>query len=452
MRGKALSDDYITEGSILKGMLLFFLPIMCGTLLQQLYNTADAIIIGRALGKEALAAVGGSSGRITSLLVNFFVGVSSGAAVIVAQYFGAGNKPQLRRSIYTGVLLALASGCTVMILGLTLRVPLLTAMNTTADTIGLSAAYLGVYFLGMIPTILYNMGSGIMRAMGDSRRPLYYLIVCVAANVVFDMLFVLKFHWGVEGAAAATALSQVICAVLVLHALCRLPEEYRLRMERANFDPKALKRMLQIGLAAGTQGAMYSIANVVLQSAVNKLGTNSMAGWTAFNKIDDFYWPICGAIGTAVMTFVGQNYGAGKYDRMRRSIRVGMALHVSASLLASAILYTLRYQAIRLFVEGEPEVIEIGTQLMMICLAYALFSPTEVYSSAMRGVGNTLRPMLITVLSVCGLRLAYLWLYGFVHASNMVIAVIYPISWAAASTGFLLYYKFGDWMPKRKVE
>ena len=439
----------ITEGSIWKGMLLFALPIMLGSLLQQLYNTADAVIVGRALGKAALASVGGSSGRIANLLVNSFVALSSGASVIVAQHFGARDTRRVQRGICTAMLISVISGILLMILGIISARRLLVWMQTTPDTLDSSAVYLRVYFLGMVPTMLYNMGSGILRAMGDSKRPLYYLFVCVIANIGLDLLFVLVFHWGIAGAAAATALSQVVCAALVVHALRRLPEEHRLLYDREAIDRGILRRMLQIGLPAALQSAMYSIANIVLQVGINMLGTDSMAGWTAFNKFDDYYWPISNAIGIAVMTYVGQNFGAGNRERVHETIHKGLLLHLGVSALFSVIIFSGRYPMMRLFVGDDPEVIAIGAQIAaLIAPCYVLFTLVEVLSATMRGVGDAVIPAVITLVFTCVVRLIYLWGYAFSHNSNLTIAIIFPVSWTLTSIAFLIYYKSRKWMPK----
>lgn len=343
MENKVTARNPITEGCIWKGMLLFALPIMLGSLLQQLYNTADAVIVGRALGKAALASVGGSSGRITNLLVNAFVALSSGASVIVAQHFGARDTQRVRRSICTAMLLSVVCGILLTVLGITSARQLLVWMQTTPETLDASASYLRIFFLGMVPTMLYNMGSGILRAMGDSKRPLYYLFVCVVANIALDLLFVIVFQWGIEGAAAATALSQVVCAALVVRALRRLPEEQRLLYDREELDRGILRRMLHVGIPAALQSSMYGIANIVLQVGINMLGTDSMAGWTAFNKFDDYYWPISNAIGIAVMTYVGQNFGAGDRERVHESIHKGLLIHLTTSALFSVIIFSGRY-------------------------------------------------------------------------------------------------------------
>ena len=448
MEKHTLAKDHITEGVIWKEMLLFFVPIMLGTLLQQLYNAADAIIVGQALGKEALAAVGGSSTSIITLLVNFFVALASGASVVISQAYGAGRERRVREGIYCSMVLALACGAVLMVLGVVGARPLLELLHTTADTINDSADYLRVYFLGMIPTMLYNMGSGILRAMGDAKKPLLFLGVCIVANVGLDMLFVMVFHWGVVGAAAATALSQVMCSLMVLLVLSRLPENLRPRLRGERFNRLILYRMIQIGIPAGIQSSMYNIANMLVQSAINSLGTDAVAGWTAYRKIDDIYWPISNALGIAIMTFVGQNYGARKLERVKGSIRTGLCMHIAVSGFFSVATCLLRYPLIRLF-NDDPEVLRIGSEVaLMTCAFYALFSCTEVFSASMRGVGNALKPAVITLCTTCVVRVLYLWLYGFEHASNGVIAFCYPLTWGISSVAFLLYYRFGHWMPK----
>ena len=449
MENTAAARNPITEGCIWKGMLLFALPIMLGSLLQQLYNTADAVIVGRALGKAALASVGGSSARISNLLVNAFVALSSGASVIVAQHFGARDTQRVRRSVCTAMLLSVVCGLILTIVGVTSARQLLMWMQTTPETLDASASYLRIFFLGMVPTMIYNMGSGILRAMGDSKRPLYYLFVCVVANIALDLFFVLVLRWGIEGAAAATALSQVVCAALVVRALRRLPIEQRLLYDRDEIDRSILRRMLHIGIPAAIQSAMYGIANLVLQVAINMLGTDSVAGWTAFNRFDDYYWPISNAIGISIMTYVGQNFGAGNRERVHETIHKGLLIHLSISAVFSVITLTIRYPMMHLFVGDDPFVIAIGAQVALyIAPFYVIFTLVEVLSSVMRGVGDAVIPALITMVFTCGVRLLYLWGYVFSHNSNVTIAIIYPISWALTSIAFLIYYKSRKWMPK----
>ena len=450
MENKVTARNPITEGCIWKGMLLFALPIMLGSLLQQLYNTADAVIVGRALGKAALASVGGSSAasRIcssTPLSRSRRARASSSRSTSARGTRSAcagASAPPCCLSVVCGILLPRSSaspprgscscGC---------RPP---PRHSTPPP-----PTLRIFFLGMVPTMLYNMGSGILRAMGDSKRPLYYLFVCVVANIALDLLFVIVFQWGIEGAAAATALSQVVCAALVVRALRRLPEEQRLLYDREELDRGILRRMLRVGIPAALQSSMYGIANIVLQVGINMLGTDSMAGWTAFNKFDDYYWPISNAIGIAVMTYVGQNFGAGDRERVHESIHKGLLIHLTTSALFSVIIFSGRYPMMHLFVGDDPTVIAIGAQVTaLIAPCYVLFTLVEVLSATMRGVGDAVVPAAITMVFTCIVRLIYLWGYAFSHNSNLTIAVIYPISWVLTSIAFLLYYKSRKWMPK----
>ncbi len=433
-------------GTVWRQMLLFFFPIFLGTVFQQMYSMVDAAVLGRFVGKEALAAVGGSDAEVINLLVGFFVGLSSGAGVLVSQYFGARHREPLRSAVYTGILLSVVCGTFLMIAGQFVAPMILRAIHTPGDIFQYAVDYLRIYFLCMIPALIYNMGAGILRAVGDSRRPLYYLIVCCAVNIVLDLALV--FPLGTQGTALATCASQVVCAVLVLRALLRSQEDYRLQLRPAAYSGMQLRQMLRIGLPAGLQSSMYSFANVFLQSAINKLGTDSVAAWAAFRKVDSIYWPIAGALGITVMTFVGQNFGARQYDRLKQTVRTGLALDVLVTVVFSALALALRGPLIALF-NDDPEVLRIGRQLALIFGAtYILYPITEIYSSAMRGVGDSLLPSLMTVFGICGLRLAYLFLVVNRDASNVKIALSYPLTWGVTSLMFLIYYHRGRWLTR----
>ena len=445
---KTLAHDNIIEGAIWKKMLAFFLPIMFGTLLQQLYNMADTLIVSRFVGKQALAAVGGSSAIIINLLVNFFVALSSGASVIIAQHYGAENYDKVRRGVQNAILLAVTSGAFLTVAGILGARSLLTLLQTTPDTMEYSVDYLHYYFIGMIPAMIYNMGSGIMRAMGDPRKPLLFLTVSMFLNIGLDLLFVVVFEMAVIGAAVATTIAQAVSAVLVLLTLARLPAEIRPNLRRPQVSGDLLRRMLQIGLPSGCQSAMYNIANMVVQSAVNSLDTDVVAGWAAFRRIDDFYWPISSAIGVAVMTFVGQNYGAKRYTRVRESIRTGMKLHLMVSAFFSIMTMLMRYPVISIFAKGDMAVLMAGVEICLYtCPFYLFFSCTEIFAATMRAVGNAVKPTIITMCCVCLFRVAYLTVYGFAHASIFYIAVCFPVSWGLSSLVFLTYYKSRRWLP-----
>ncbi len=447
MKRSLIQPASMLEGPVMKNMLRFFLPIMLGTLLQQLYSTVDAVILGRFVGKTALAAAGGSAIVLISLLVGFFVGLASGASVVISQHAGAGEDEQVSQAVHTAMLLSVVIGAIMTAAGMLIAPMFLSALDTPEDTMQYSVDYLRWYFAGMIPSMIYNMGSGILRAMGDSKRPLYFLIVCVVVNTALDLLFVAVFRMEVAGAAIATSLAQLVCAALVLATLMKMPGCCRLEMKKLRFTRPLLGRMLYIGLPTGLQSTMYSVTNLLVQKAINLLGTDIVAAWSAVWKLDGVFWPISSAIGIAVMTFVGQNYGARNRERIFKCIRAGLIIHLCFSLLFSLGMYFTRGFTIALFVD-DPVVIEQGMQIVTyLAFFYPVFCCTEVFSSAMRGVGDAMRPTLLTLFGICVLRLVVLFTVTIPHLSNFTIALCYPITWSAASALFLIYYKFGPWLP-----
>ena len=289
-------------------LLLFFFPIVLGTFFQQLYNTADAIIVGKFVGKEALAAVGGTTGTLINLLVGFFVGLSSGASVIISQFYGARKADDVSRAVHTTMALAVTSGALLTVTGILFSEKVLWMMGTPAEVMEYAVTYIRIYFLGMIPSLIYNIGSGILRAVGDSRRPLFFLIAATMTNIVLDIVLVLGLNMGVAGAALATILSQVVSAVLVMFTLCRSPQVYRVQLKKIRFYGDMFNLIIRIGLPAGLQSV-----NLIIQATLNGFGTDTMAAYTAYGKIDGRYWMVINAFGVAITTFVGQNFGARLY-------------------------------------------------------------------------------------------------------------------------------------------
>ena len=442
MSKKDASVNQITEGVIWKQLLIFFFPIMLGTLFQQLYNTADAVVVGRFVGTKALAAVGGSTGQITNLIVNFFVSLASGATVIIARYYGAKNKKDLNDTLHTAAALSIVGGIITTIIGIALAPALLEMMKTPADVMPDSVTYLRTYFAGIIFVFIYNVGSAILRAVGDSTRPLYFLIVCCFINIFLDILLVVGFNMGVAGAAIATVISQVVSAVLVVHALIKSTDMYRLQPKEVRFHRFLLISIITIGLPAGIQSIMYNISNIIIQTSLNDLGTDTMAAYTAFGKIDAIYWMISGAFSVSIVTFIGQNYGAGKYDRMKKSVKVCLLLDFIASLLVSALLLLLGRYLLQLFTT-DPQVIEIGMEIIQIIApSYVLFIFIEILSSALRGMGNVLVPMIMTCTGVCILRILWIFLAVPCWPGVRTILMSYPISWGLTAVLFIIYYYF----------
>lgn len=442
MRVTAMSKNQITEGVIWKQLLFFFFPILLGTLFQQLYNTADTVVVGRFVGTQALAAVGGSTGQIVNLVVNFFVGLASGATVIVARYYGARDRIKLNNALHTAIALSIVGSIVTGIAGILLTPSLLKMMNTPADVIEGSTMYLRIYFAGIIFVFVYNIGSGILRAVGDSKRPLYFLIVCCFLNIFLDILFVVYLKLGVKGAAFATVISQAVSALLVILSLTKSVDIYRLRPNKIRFYKSLLIAIITIGLPAGLQSVMYGISNIIIQTSLNSLGTETVAAHTAFAKIDAIYWMISGAFSVSIITFIGQNYGARKFDRMKKSIKVCLLMDLIASLLLTTVMLLAGPYLLRLFTSDQ-EVIEIGMQIIhIIAPSYALFIFIEILSSFLRGMGNVVVPMLMTCGGVCVLRILWIFIFVRTHLSVTTILMSYPISWGFTAVLFIIYFMF----------
>ncbi len=437
----------ITEGVIWKQLLLFFFPILIGTFFQQLYNTVDTIIVGQFVGTEALAAVG-TTGTVINLLVGFFVGVASGATVIISQYFGANDRENLSKSVHTSMALAVAGGIVIMVFGIVTARPTMLAMGVPDDIMDDAVLYMNVYYLGIIGNLIYNIGTGVLRAIGDSRMPLYVLIVCCLANVVLDLLFVVVFHWGVFGVAFATILSQLISAVLLMIRLMGTQEEYRVELRKIRFHKDILKNVVRIGLPAGLQSVMYSFSNILIQASINSFGTTAIAAWAAIGKIDGFIWMVMNAFGIAVTTFAGQNFGARQYDRMKRCTRVGLGMCLGTIIALSALLFIFRYQLL-MFFTGDAEVVNIGAQFCLVLApSYFTFVFIEILSGAIRGAGEALQPMLITCIGVCGLRVVWILLVVPYWHTMQMVAMNYPVSWVITAVIFVIYYLRGKWLDR----
>ncbi len=439
---KASTTNQITEGTIWKQLLFFFFPILLGTLFQQLYNTADTLIVGRYVGTPALAAVGGSTGQIINLIVLFFVGLSSGSTVIIAQYYGARDQHHLNDALHTAIALSIVGGIIFGILGFIFTPWILRMMGTPTNIIEISTIYLRIYFSGLIFLFIYNVGSSILRAVGDSKRPLYFLIFSCFLNIFLDILFVVVFEMGVPGAGYATVTAQAISAVLVLIALKKSGDIYQLHFQRIRFHKLLLLSIITIGLPAGLQSLMFSLSNIIIQTAMNSLGTTTVAAHTAFAKIDALYWMVSGAFSVSIMTFIGQNYGAKKYDRMKKSVKVCLLMDIFVSIAMSCIMITGGSYLLRLFTT-DTAVIAIGMRIIhMICPCYILFVFIEILSSTLRGMGNVMIPMLMTCGGVCILRI--IWIL-FIIPNDLSITNIlasYPISWGSTAILFIIYFYF----------
>lgn len=432
----------LTEGSIWKQMLKFFFPIMFGTFFQQLYNTVDAIIVGRFVGSDALAAVGGSAGMIVNLIVGFFVGLTAGASVIVSQFFGSGDRQKVSKSMHTIYAFSIIGSVVISVVGYFFAPELLKMMSTPADIYEDSLLYLRVFLIGIVFMFVYNTGSALLRAIGDSRRPLNYLIICCIINIVLDILFVAGLQMGVFGAALATIIALAVSSILVTRALAKSKELCDFSIREIRIDWDTLKTQIYIGFPGGVQSSMYSLSNMILQVAVNKIGTDAAAAWTTLAKMDAIYWMVGGSLGTALTTIVGQNYGAGKMDRVKKSVNIGLGLYYAFSIVIVTVLMAFQRPLFSIFTDNQA-VLDIAVSAFSIMAPfYLLFSFIEIYSCALRGMGDVLIPMIMTMLGVCGFRVVWAIFIVPLNPSMELISWSYPVSWALTSACFIIYYNY----------
>lgn len=442
VKAETVKENKITEGVIWQQLLLFFFPILFGTFFQQLYNAADAMIVGQFVGKEALSAVGGGTGTIIQLLVGFFVGVSSGASVIISQYYGAKREEMVGYAVHTAIAFSILAGLVMMVCGIVAAPAVLRAMDTPADVLGPSILYIRIYFAGVIGNLIYNMGAGILRAVGDSKRPLYFLIASCLTNIVLDIVFVVLLKMGVAGAALATILSQALSAALVILVLMRTKDMHRLDIRKIGIDKRMFGRIIRIGLPAGLSSVMYSSSNVLIQSGINALGTDTVAAWTAYSKIDSIFWMIISAFGISATTFVGQNYGAGKNDRVRKGIRTCMGMSFFTTILISLLLYFFGIHFYSLFTK-DAAVVEIGIKMLRYLVpVYFTYVAIEIFSGSLRGVGDCWMPTVISCLGICVIRVLWNIFIVPLKPDMYTIMFSYPLTWTITSTMYILYYLF----------
>ena len=432
----------ITEGSIFGQLLLFFFPILFGTFFQQLYNTADAVVVGRFVGKQALAAVGGTTSTLINLMVGFFVGLSSGATVVISQYYGAKKADKVHWAVHTSVAFSVIGGVLFMAVGLVGARWALTAMHTPEDVMDHAVTYIRIYFLGMVPNLLYNMGAGILRAVGDSRRPLYFLIGSCFVNIILDVVLVAVLRMGVAGAALATISSQLFSAILVILCLTRTQDMYKVEWRKIRIDSRMLQRIIRIGIPAGMQSVMYNISNIIIQAGVNNLGTDNVTAWATYGKVDGLYWMMINALGISVTTFVGQNYGARRMDRVRKGAGACMVIGVVLTAIVSTALYFWGYLFIELFT-SDPQVQLISQSLIRFMVpTFITYITIEILSGTLRGVGDAWMPLIITGVGVCLVRVICI-IFALPHFNTILAAAFcYPMTWALTSAAFAVYYYF----------
>ena len=435
----------MTRGKPWRLITAFAIPVLLSQVFQQLYNTADALIVGRFLGDEALAAVS-SSGTLIFLIISFFTGMSMGASVTISRYFGAGDYARVSRAIHTNVLLAILCGIVLTVFGVALTPTFLRWMGTDPDVLPEAISYFRYYFFGILAVVMYNTCKGIMNALGDSRRPLYYLILSSLVNIVLDLLFIAVFHWGVWSAAAATTISQAVSMVLCLIHLTKKGTIYQVRLRDLRLDREMLGQIFRYGLPSGVQNSVIGFANVIVQSNINSFGKLAMAAYGAYSKLEGFAFLPVTSFTMSLTTYVSQNLGAGEYDRAKKGSRFGIITSLLLAELIGVLMYLFAPQLTAIFTET-PEVIALGVeQARTISLFYCLLAFSHAVASVCRGAGKAFVPMTIMLVFWCVVRITYITtVMHFVHDIQYIYWA-YPITWSLSSIVYLIYYHFSDWV------
>ncbi|MBR5094930.1 MAG: MATE family efflux transporter [Oscillospiraceae bacterium] len=435
----------MTEGPIASQILRFAAPLFLGNLFQQLYNTADALIVGNMLGSRALAAVS-ATGTLVFLIISLFVGISAGSGVLISRYFGAQDQEELEKAIHTNVAFSLTAGVLMTVIGVRFAPTLLRWMSTPEDVMDLSVTYIRIFFSGSMGLVLYNGLRGMMQAVGDSKDPLKYLIFCSCLNVVLDIIFIGVFHAGVGGAALATIISQFLSGLLCLRKLLLTDAEYRLDLRKVRFHWPTLELIVRYGLPSGIQNSVIAIANVVVQSNINAFGTMAVAGCGAYSKIEGFAFLPITSFTISLTTFVGQNLGAREYARARRGARFGLLCAIVAAETIGALVYLLAPLILRAFTR-DPEVLRYGIDKAHICsLFFCLLAASHGLAAILRGAGKAVIPMISMLTFWCVIRVSFLHFMVPVYNSIDTVNWVYPLTWGLSTLFLTVYYWRADWI------
>ncbi|MBR5947378.1 MAG: MATE family efflux transporter [Clostridia bacterium] len=430
----------LTGGSIGKSLIFFFIPILAGTWFQQLYNAVDAAIVGRFVGSEALAAVGGSAALILNLFIGFFIALSTGATVVISHIFGANEDGELGRATGTATAFSLLFGLVCGAVCFIFAPKMLEIMKTPAETMDDAVVYLRICFAVTPAVLMLNTESALLRAVGDSARPFIFMAIACVINIALDLLFIARFNWGVKGAALATVISQCVNCLLLTVTLFTTKQPYKLKLKNIRLHRDMLKRMMRIGLPSGLEASMYSVSNMVIQVAVNSLGTIVVASWSLSGKLDGFYWAMAQATNAAVMSFVGQNYGAGRHDRVHGCVKTGLKLFSIMTVVMSALIITTAPQALKLFTR-EAEVISTTYTLVLYFVPfYFIWTAIETLSGTLRGCGDT-KPIIITGVGICLFRVFWVLVVYRLFPTLFCISISYVIAWSLTLAAMAVYYR-----------
>ena len=444
-------DVDMTEGNITRHIISFALPLLIGNVFQQLYNTVDTWVVGNYVSNEAFSAVG-SVGPIINMLIGFFMGLSSGAGVVISQYYGAKRYDEVHDTVHTAIVMTLIMGIAFTGIGLGMTPFMLRLMNTPENVMPESTAYLTIYFAGVLGLMIYNIGAGILRAVGDSQRPFYFLVVCAVMNTVLDLLFVLVFRMGVEGVALATILSQCTSAVLVIITLMRTDTCIKLRIQDLKINFAMLGKIFRVGIPAAIQMAITAFSNIFVQSYINYFGDNCMSGWTAYAKIDQLLFLPMQSIALASTTFVGQNLGCNQVERAKKGVSQALLIAMASTVVLMIPVMIFAAPVVSFF-NAKSEVVAYGSMLLrLLSPFYVLCCFNQIYSGALRGAGNTRAPMIIMLSSFVAFRQVYLFIMARVWNEIIPIAMSYPAGWLLCSTLTAIYYHSVQLGKNRLVE
>lgn len=441
----------MTEGIIWKQLLLFALPLLLGNLFQQFYNTVDSIVVGNYIGANALASVGAST-PIVNLMVGMFTGLGTGAGVVIAQFFGAKDHKGVHDGVHTTIALCLVSGLVMAVVGVGLSPTILRLLDTPAEIMEGSVTYLQIYFMGVMALMIYNMGSGILRAVGDSRTPLYFLMVSSVVNILLDLLFVIKIQMGVAGVAWATLIAQAISACLVLIRLMTSTESYKLILKDIRFHKKVLLETIRIGLPGGIQNAVISFSNLIVQYNINSFGAAAVAGCSAYTKIDGFAILPVMSFSMAITTFTGQNIGAKNYDRVRKGAKTCLVIALAVTLTLSGGLYLFGEKLLRVF-SSDQQVLSYAVQMMHFLVpGYVCLATAHTYCGVVRGAGISMVPMLALVGNMCVLRVIWISLAMPVFHNIVVVFLGYSLTWLTSALTMVIYYHRSGWLERHRLQ
>ncbi|WP_455541956.1 MATE family efflux transporter [Intestinibacter sp.] len=437
----------MTEGSISKQLVLFAIPILISNLFQQLYNTVDTAIVGRFVGANALAAVG-TCNLVVVFMIYFFIGLSNGSSIVLSQCFGQNDEEKVFKTVHTTMGLSFISGIVLMIVGLLGAETILSWINTPDDVMGYAVTYIKVYFLSMIPMMIFNMGTGILRAMGDSKTPLYYLAAAGVLNIILDLVFIIMLDMGVMGAALATTLSQILSAVLIMVKLLTTNEVYKLYLSKIRIDKEILKRILIIGIPTGLQSVLVCFSNIIVQSKVNLFGLDVMAGLTVYYKIEGFIYMPIEALAMAASNFIGQNIGARNVERVKKGKSLSMRICIAMTVLICVAIILFRTSILHIFTTDE-EVVKYGSQfIMFIVPLYFIYGMNQMLSGVLRGAGKTFVPMVIGLVCMCGFRISWLVVMLGIVKDVRIIYLSYPLTWILTNLAMNVYYYKSSWIKK----